>query len=30
MTDADKLPKIYQVNWFRKDENGKYIWPGFR
>ncbi len=29
MTDADKLPKIYQVNWFRKDENGKYIWPGF-
>jgi phosphoenolpyruvate carboxykinase (GTP) len=28
-TDADKLPKIYQVNWFRKDSEGKYIWPGF-
>jgi len=22
-------PKIYMINWFRKDENGKYIWPGF-
>ncbi|MFM7598972.1 MAG: phosphoenolpyruvate carboxykinase domain-containing protein, partial [Actinomycetota bacterium] len=22
-------PKIYQVNWFRKDRNGSYIWPGF-
>ncbi len=29
MTDADKLPKIYQVNWFRKDDDGKFIWPGF-
>jgi phosphoenolpyruvate carboxykinase (GTP) len=27
--DADKLPRIYQVNWFRKDANGKFIWPGF-
>ncbi|MCB0918335.1 MAG: phosphoenolpyruvate carboxykinase (GTP) [Actinobacteria bacterium] len=29
MTDADKLPAVYQVNWFRKDEDGKFIWPGF-
>ncbi len=28
-TDADKLPKIYFVNWFRKDANGKFLWPGF-
>jgi phosphoenolpyruvate carboxykinase (GTP) len=27
--DGYKLPKIYRVNWFRKDDNGKYIWPGF-
>ncbi|MCY7365022.1 MAG: phosphoenolpyruvate carboxykinase (GTP) [Frankiaceae bacterium] len=28
-TTADKLPKIYYVNWFRKDEDGKWLWPGF-
>jgi phosphoenolpyruvate carboxykinase (GTP) len=24
-----KLPRIYRVNWFRKDANGKFVWPGF-
>jgi phosphoenolpyruvate carboxykinase (GTP) len=28
-TSPEKLPKIYQVNWFRKDKDGRYIWPGF-
>jgi phosphoenolpyruvate carboxykinase (GTP) len=27
--DADKLPRIFYVNWFRKDADGKFIWPGF-
>ncbi|MHB1314802.1 MAG: phosphoenolpyruvate carboxykinase (GTP) [Christensenellales bacterium] len=28
-TDADKLPKIFYVNWFRKDAKGKWLWPGY-
>jgi phosphoenolpyruvate carboxykinase (GTP) len=27
--DAANLPRIYFVNWFRKDASGKYAWPGF-
>src|SRR5690242_1738596 len=28
-TGADKLPKIFYVNWFRKSADGKWLWPGF-
>ena len=28
-TEADKLPKIFYVNWFRKDAAGKWLWPGY-
>jgi len=27
--DGVNLPRIYYVNWFRKDDNGKFMWPGF-
>jgi phosphoenolpyruvate carboxykinase (GTP) len=27
--DASKLPRIFNVNWFRKDANGKFLWPGY-
>ena len=26
---ADKLPKIFFVNWFRRDESGRFLWPGY-
>ncbi|NLO08887.1 MAG: phosphoenolpyruvate carboxykinase (GTP) [Clostridiales bacterium] len=28
-SDADHLPKIFYVNWFRKDKDGRWLWPGF-
>ena len=28
-TSPEKLPRIYSVNWFRKDADGNFIWPGF-
>ncbi len=26
---ASNLPQVFRVNWFRKDSNGKFLWPGF-
>jgi phosphoenolpyruvate carboxykinase (GTP) len=28
-TEPAKLPKLYWVNWFRKDDDGSFLWPGF-
>jgi phosphoenolpyruvate carboxykinase (GTP) len=28
-TNANKLPKIFYVNWFRQDQSGRYLWPGY-
>jgi phosphoenolpyruvate carboxykinase (GTP) len=27
--DAAKLPRVFYVNWFRKDDDGNFLWPGF-
>jgi phosphoenolpyruvate carboxykinase (GTP) len=29
MSSAAKLPRIFYVNWFRQDENCRYLWPGY-
>jgi phosphoenolpyruvate carboxykinase (GTP) len=28
-TEADKLPRLFWVNWFRKGDDGSFLWPGF-
>ncbi len=28
-TNPDNLPRIYFVNWFRRDESGRFLWPGY-
>jgi phosphoenolpyruvate carboxykinase (GTP) len=28
-TDASNLPQIFFVNWFRRDEDGRFLWPGY-
>ena len=27
--DSEKLPKVFLVNWFRKDDDGSFLWPGY-